>query len=137
MIGNAMPEGEQGMNIARISVLLAGLPDSVPAVTVNRFCASGLQAVAYAANRIRLGEADVMLAGGTESMTMVPMMGNKVALNDKVFAKDENVAIAYGMGITAEKVADRWGVTREMQGRVRGGEQHPRDQGHRNRRVQG
>ncbi len=115
VIGNAMPEGEQGMNIARISVLLAGLPDSVPAVTVNRFCASGLQAVAYAANRIRLGEADVMLAGGTESMSMVPMMGNKVALNEKVFEKDENVAIAYGMGITAEKVADRWGVTRQMQ----------------------
>lgn len=115
VIGNAMPEGEQGMNIARIAVLLAGLPDSVAAVTVNRFCASGLQAVAYAADRVRLGEADVMLAGGTESMSMVPMMGNKVALNQKVFDKNDNVAIAYGMGITAEKVAQRWGVDREAQ----------------------
>jgi acetyl-CoA acyltransferase len=115
VIGNAMPEGEQGMNMARIAVLLAGLPDCVSAVTVNRFCASGLQAVAYAADRIRLGEADVMLAGGTESMTMVPMMGNKMAINRRVFEKDENYAIAYGMGITAEKVAERWKISREQQ----------------------
>ena len=115
IIGCAMPEGEQGMNVARIGVLLAGLPDTVAAQTINRFCSSGLQAVALAADRIRLGEADLMLAGGTESMSMVPMMGNKVALSPQVFAKDENVAIAYGMGITAEKVAEEWKVSREDQ----------------------
>ena len=80
IIGCAMPEGEQGMNVARIGVLLAGLPNTIAAQTINRFCSSGLQAVALAADRIRLGEADLMLAGGTESMSMVPMMGNKVAL---------------------------------------------------------
>jgi acetyl-CoA acyltransferase len=102
------------MNVARIGVLLAGLPDSVPGATINRFCSSGLQAVAMAADRIRLGEADLMLAGGTESMSMVPMMGHKVAMNPSIF-NDENIAIAYGMGITAEKVAERWKVTREAQ----------------------
>ncbi len=115
IIGCAMPEGEQGMNVARIGVLLAGLPNTVAAQTVNRFCSSGLQAVALAANEIRLGNADLMLAGGTESMSMVPMMGNKVALSPEVFAKDENVAIAYGMGITAEKVAEEWKISREDQ----------------------
>ncbi|MCK9539574.1 acetyl-CoA C-acyltransferase [Dokdonella sp.] len=114
IIGCAMPEAEQGMNVARIGVLLAGLPDSLPAVTINRFCSSGLQAVAMAADRIRLGEADLMLAGGTESMSMVPMMGHKVAMNPAAF-KDDNVAIAYGMGITAEKVAERWKISREDQ----------------------
>ena len=114
IIGCAMPEAEQGMNVARIGVLLAGLPDAVPGVTVNRFCSSGLQAIAMAADRIRLGEADLMLAGGTESMSMVPMMGNKIAMNPAVFA-DDNVAIAYGMGITAEKVADQWKVSRAYQ----------------------
>jgi acetyl-CoA acyltransferase len=114
IIGCAMPEAEQGMNVARIGVLLAGLPDSVPGMTVNRFCSSGLQAVALAADRIRLGEADLMLAGGTESMSMVPMMGHKVAMNPAVFS-DENIGIAYGMGITAEKVAERWKITREQQ----------------------
>ncbi|MBB3344626.1 acetyl-CoA C-acyltransferase [Luteimonas sp. RC10] len=114
IIGCAMPEGEQGMNVARIGVLLAGLPDTVAAQTVNRFCSSGLQAVALAANEIRLGNADLMLAGGTESMSMVPMMGNKVALSPSVF-KDDHVAIAYGMGITAEKVAEEWKVSREDQ----------------------
>ena len=116
IIGCAMPEAEQGMNVARIGVLLAGLPDTVSAMTINRFCSSGLQAVATAADRIRLGEADIMLAGGTESMSMVPMMGFKPAINPGVFA-DENVAIAYGMGITAERVADRWKVSREDQDR--------------------
>jgi len=111
IVGCAMPEAEQGMNVARIGALLAGLPDNVPGVTVNRFCSSGLQTVAMAADRIRLGEADVMIAGGTETMTMVPMMGHKVAMNPKVF-EDDNVAIAYGMGITAEKVAQKWGVSR-------------------------
>ena len=114
IVGCAMPEAEQGMNVARIGLLLAGLPDSVPGVTVNRFCSSGLQTIAMAADRIRLGEADVMIAGGTESMTMVPMMGHKVAMNPKVFA-DDNLAIAYGMGITAEKVAQKWNVSREDQ----------------------
>lgn len=115
IIGCAMPEGEQGMNVARIGALLAGLPNTVAAQTINRFCSSGLQAVALAANEIRLGNADLMLAGGTESMSMVPMMGNKVALSPQVFAKDENIAIAYGMGITAEKVAEEWKVSREDQ----------------------
>jgi acetyl-CoA acyltransferase len=115
IVGCAMPEGEQGMNVARIGVLLAGLPDGVPAMTINRFCSSGVQAIALAADRIRTGDDDVVIAAGTESMSMVPMMGNKVALNSAVFAKDENVAIAYGMGITAENVARQWKVTREEQ----------------------
>jgi len=114
IIGCAMPEGEQGMNVARIGVLLAGLPNTIAAQTINRFCSSGLQAVAMAADQIRLGNADLMLAGGTESMSMVPMMGNKVALSPSVF-KDDHVAIAYGMGITAEKVAEEWKVSREEQ----------------------
>jgi len=114
IVGCAMPEAEQGMNVARIGALLAGLPDNVPGVTVNRFCSSGLQTIAMAADRIRLGEADVMIAAGTETMTMVPMMGHKVAMNPRVF-QDDNVAIAYGMGITAEKVASKWGVSREDQ----------------------
>lgn len=113
--GCAMPEAEQGMNVARIALLLAGLPDSVPGMTVNRFCASGLQAVALAADRIRLGNADVIVAAGTESMSMVPMTGNKMSLDPAIFLRDENVAIAYGMGITGEKVAQRWQVSREVQ----------------------
>ncbi len=115
IVGCAMPEAEQGMNVARIGLLLAGLPVGVPGVTVNRFCSSGLQAVAMAADRIRLGEAEVMIAAGTESMSMVPMMGNKIAFNPEIFAHDENLAIAFGMGITAEKVAERWKVSREAQ----------------------
>ena len=114
IIGCAMPEGEQGMNVARIGVLLAGLPNTIAAQTINRFCSSGLQAVALAANEIRLGNSDLVLAGGTESMSMVPMMGNKVALSPSVF-KDDHVAIAYGMGITAEKVAEEWKISREDQ----------------------
>lgn len=113
--GCAMPEAEQGMNVARIALLLAGLPNSVPGMTINRFCSSGLQAVALAADRIRLGEADVMIAAGTESMSMVPMTGNKIAMNSAMFARDENIAIAYGMGLTAEKVAERWQISREAQ----------------------
>ena len=115
VVGCAMPEGEQGMNVARIGVLLAGLPDSVPAVTINRFCSSGLQAISMAADRIRTGDDDVVIAAGTESMSMVPMMGNKVAMNQSVFASNEHVAIAYGMGITAENVARQWKVSREEQ----------------------
>jgi len=115
IVGCAMPEAEQGINVARVAALLAGLPDSVPGMTINRFCASGLQAVAIAADRIRLGEADIIIAAGTESMSMIPMMGNKVSMNPHLFANDENVAIAYGMGITAEKVAQQWKVNREAQ----------------------
>ena len=114
VIGCAMPEAEQGMNVARIGLLLAGLPEGMPGMTINRFCSSGSQAVAIAADRIRVGEADLMLAGGTESMSMVPMMGFKPAINPVVF-EDENVAIAYGMGITAENVAERWKVSRADQ----------------------
>jgi acetyl-CoA acyltransferase len=112
IVGCAMPEAEQGMNVARIGALLAGLPDSVPGVTVNRFCASGLQTVAQAADRIGAGAADVVVAGGTESMTMIPFMGQRPAFNPRVLADDANVAIAYGMGLTAERVAERWGVER-------------------------
>ena len=115
IVGCAMPEAEQGMNVARIAALLAGLPQSVPGMTVNRFCSSGVQAVALAADRIRLGEADVMLAAGVESMSMVPMMGNKVAFSPRVFAREEDFGIAYGMGLTAEKVAQRWKVSRDAQ----------------------
>jgi acetyl-CoA acyltransferase len=113
--GCAMPEAEQGINVARVALLLAGMPNTVPGMTVNRFCASGVQAVALAADRIRLGEADVMIGAGTESMSMVPMMGNKIAMNPAIFQHDENVGIAYGMGMTGEKVAQRWKISREAQ----------------------
>ncbi|MDX8386882.1 MAG: acetyl-CoA C-acyltransferase [Gallionella sp.] len=115
IVGCAMPEAEQGMNVARISLLLAGLPIGVAGVTVNRFCSSGVQAVAMAADRIRLGEAEVMIAAGTESMSMVPMTGNKIAFNHAIFEQDERYGIAFGMGLTAEKVAERWKVGREAQ----------------------
>jgi len=115
IIGCSFPEGEQGMNMARAAMVLAGLPHSVGGVTVNRFCASGLTALQMAADRIRIGEADVMIAGGAESMSLVPMGGNKPSFNPEVFAKDENVGIAYGMGLTAEKVATQWKVSREAQ----------------------
>ncbi len=112
--GCAMPEYEQGMNVARIGLLLAGLPKSVPGMTINRFCSSGLNAVSIAADRIRTGEADVVIASGTESMSMIPMLG-RLALNLDVFLRDDNVGIAYGMGLTAEKVAERWKVSRDAQ----------------------
>jgi len=116
IVGCAMPEAEQGMNVARIGLLLAGFPSSVPGITVNRFCASGVNAVADAARRIQLGEAEVMIGAGTESMTIMPQMtGNKVAMNPAFFAHGENLAIAYGMGITAEKVAAQYKVSREDQ----------------------
>ena len=115
VIGCSFPEAEQGMNMARVAVALAGLPHSVGGITVNRFCASGLSAIQMAADRIRVGEADVMIAGGAESMSLVPMGGNKPSFNPEVFARDENIGIAYGMGITAEKVAQQWKVSREAQ----------------------
>jgi len=116
IIGCAMPEGAQGMNVARISLLLADLPDTVPGVTVNRFCSSGLQTIAMAADRIRLGEADVIIAGGTESMSMVPMGGYHYEANPHFFDGNKtHEAIAYSMGITAEKVAKQWNISREMQ----------------------
>jgi acetyl-CoA acyltransferase len=115
VVGCAMPEAEQGMNVARIGLLLAGFPNTVSGVTLNRFCSSGLQAVATAADRIRLGEAEVMIGAGTESMSMIPMGGNKIVANEKFFTDDENIGIAYGMGITAEKVATQWHVSREAQ----------------------
>ncbi|WP_374481142.1 acetyl-CoA C-acyltransferase [Zoogloea sp.] len=116
IVGCAMPEAEQGMNVARIGLLLAGLPTSVPGLTINRFCSSGVQAVADAANQIRLGLADVMIAAGTESMSVMPqMMGNKMSMNPAIFAHEENLGIAYGMGLTAEKVAQQWKIGREAQ----------------------
>jgi len=114
IVGCAMPEYEQGMNVARIGVLLSGLPNSVAGMTINRFCSSGLNAVSIAADRIRTGEADVIIAAGTESMSMIPMLG-RLALNEAVFERGENVGIAYGMGLTAEKVAAQWKVSREAQ----------------------
>ncbi len=113
--GCAIPEGAQGLNVARIGAVLAGLPTSVGGITVNRFCASGLSAVQMAADRIRVGEAEVMIAAGVESMSMVPMMGNTPSLSPSIFAKDGDVGIAYGMGLTAEKVAQQWKVSREDQ----------------------
>ena len=115
IIGCAMPEGPQGLNMARIGALLAGLPNTVGGITVNRFCASGLSAIQMAADRIRVGEADVMIAGGAESMSLVPMSGFSPSFNPSIFERDENVGIAYGMGLTAEKVAQQWKVGRERQ----------------------
>jgi acetyl-CoA acyltransferase len=116
--GCAIPEAQQGLNIARVGAVLAGLPKSVGGITVNRFCASGISAVQMAADRIRVGEADVMIAAGTESMSMVPMMGNSPNLSPSIFADTDNVdnyGIAYGMGLTAEKVATQWKISRDAQ----------------------
>jgi acetyl-CoA acyltransferase len=115
IIGCAMPEGQQGLNMARVAALLAGLPHTVGGVTINRFCASGLTAVQMAADRIRVGEADVMLAGGAESMSAVPMTGHTPSFNAHIFERDENIGIAYGMGLTAERVAEQWKVSRDAQ----------------------
>jgi len=114
IVGCSFPEAEQGSNLARMAVLLAGLPNTVGGVTINRFCASGITAVAMAADRIRVGQADVMIAAGAESMSMVPMMGHHPSVNMACF-KDENIGMAYGMGLTAEKVAQQWKITREAQ----------------------
>jgi acetyl-CoA acyltransferase len=115
IIGCAMPEGQQGLNMARVAALLAGLPHTVGGVTINRFCASGLTAVQMAADRIRVGEADVMIAGGAESMSAIPMTGATPSFNAHIFDRDENIGIAYGMGLTAERVAEQWKVSREAQ----------------------
>ncbi|MGO4329639.1 acetyl-CoA C-acyltransferase [Cupriavidus sp. 2TAF22] len=115
IVGCAIPEAQQGLNVARIGALLSGLPVSVGGITVNRFCASGVSAVAMAADRIRVGESDVMIAAGVESMSMVPMMGNSPSMSPSIFERDENIGIAYGMGLTAEKVAQKWKVSREDQ----------------------
>ena len=114
IVGCAFPEAEQGLNVARMAVLLAGLPKTVGGVTVNRYCASGLTAIAMAADRIRTGEADVMIAAGVESMSVVPLMGYHPSFNSGIF-RDENIGMAYGMGLTAEKVAQQWKITREAQ----------------------
>ena len=116
--GCAIPEAQQGLNVARVAAVLAGLPKSVGGITVNRFCASGLSAVQIAADRIRVGEADVMIAAGVESMSMVPMMGNHPSLSPEIFRNTDQIddyGIAYGMGLTAEKVAQQWRVSREDQ----------------------
>ena len=114
IVGCSFPEAEQGGNMARMAVLLAGMPNTIGGVTVNRFCASGITAIAMAADRIRVGQADVMIAAGAESMSMVPMMGHHPSMNMKLF-KDENIGMAYGMGLTAEKVAQQWKISREAQ----------------------
>jgi len=114
IVGCAFPEAEQGLNLARMAVLLAGLPQTVGGVTINRYCASGITAVAMAADRIRVGQAEVMIAAGAESMSMVPMMGHHPSMNMGIF-KDENIGMAYGMGLTAEKVARQWKISREAQ----------------------
>lgn len=115
IIGCAMPEGEQGLNFARIMALYAGFPVTVPALTINRFCSSGLQAIAFAAERIMLGQADVLIAGGVESMSHVPMTGFKVSPNPRIVAEMPEAYMA--MGHTAERVAERFGVSREDQDR--------------------
>ena len=113
VLGCAMPEGEQGLNIARVAGLLGGLPDETSAMTINRFCSSGLQAMAIAAGAIMLGSNDIVLAGGVESMTMVPMTGNKLSASPQAMAR---VASAYTpMGITAENVAKKFSITRAEQ----------------------
>jgi len=111
ILGCAMPEAEQGMNVARIASLRAGLPVEVSAVTINRFCSSGLQAIAMAAERIMSGCAEVMVAGGTESMSMIPMGGNKISVNP--WLVDHYPDAYLSMGLTAERVATRFGITRE------------------------
>lgn len=113
ILGCAMPEGEQGMNVARIAQLRAGLPETIPALTINRFCASGLQAIGFAADRIKTGGADVILAGGAETMSMIPMGGNKIAPNP--YLVDNYPEVYINMGLTAEKVAEQYNISREDQ----------------------
>jgi len=112
ILGCAMPEGEAGMNMARVAALRAGLPEMVPGVTINRFCSSGLQAIAMAADRIRAGSAQLILAGGAESMSMIPMTGNKLAPNP--WMVDHMPQIYINMGLTAENVQRKYGITRQQ-----------------------
>ena len=109
IVGCAMPEAEQGFNVARIGALLAGFPDSVPGVTVNRFCSSGVQTIAMAAERIASGAADAIIAAGTESMSMVEFKPDRLQANPRFFESDL-LGINYGMGLTAEKVASQWNI---------------------------
>src|SRR6267154_6824292 len=112
ILGCAMPEAEQGMNVARIASLRAGLPVEISAMTINRFCSSGLQAIAIAADRIGSGACDVIVGGGTESMSMIPMGGNKVSINPWLM---DNYPDSYlSMGLTAERLAKRFGITRQQ-----------------------
>jgi acetyl-CoA acyltransferase len=113
ILGCAMPEAEQGMNVARFALLLAGLPESVPGVTVNRFCSSGIQTIAMAASQIKAGDAHCILAGGTESMSLIPMMGHKVVGSRNVM--DNHPAFYLGMGMTAENVATEYKISRADQ----------------------
>ena len=113
ILGCAMPEAESGLNMARIAALRAGLPDSVPGVTINRFCSSGLQSIAMAAERIRAGGADTVLAGGAESMSMLPMTGNKFAPNP--WLVDHLPETYISMGLTAERLCQKYGISREDQ----------------------
>lgn len=113
ILGCAMPEAEQGMNVARNIGALAGLPDTTPAITINRFCSSGLQSIAYAAERIMLGQAKAIVAGGVESMSMVPMMGHVIRPNPKL--AEDAPQYYMSMGHTAEEVAKRYGVSRQDQ----------------------
>lgn len=112
ILGCAMPEGEQGMNVARIASLRAGLPVEVSALTINRFCSSGLQSIAMAAERIMVGGAEVIVAGGTESMSMIPMGGNKISANP--WLVEHHPGVYLSMGLTAERVGHRFGITREQ-----------------------
>ncbi|MGE5498239.1 MAG: acetyl-CoA C-acyltransferase, partial [Syntrophothermus sp.] len=112
-LGCAMPEGEQGLNFARLSVLRAGLPDTVPAITINRFCSSGLQTIAFATDRISMGGADIIIAGGSESMSMVPMSGVKFMANP--YLADHNPDAYISMGLTAENVAKKYNISRSEQ----------------------
>jgi acetyl-CoA acyltransferase len=113
ILGCAMPEAESGLNVARIAAMRAGLPDAVPGVTINRFCSSGLQSIAMAAERIRAGGADIILAGGAESMSMVPMTGNKFSPNP--WLVDHLPQVYISMGLTAERIYRKYGISREEQ----------------------
>src|ERR1041385_5337654 len=112
ILGCATPEAEQGMNVARIAALRAGLPVEVSAITINRFCSSGLQAIAMAAERIMSGGADIIVAGGAESMSMIPMGGHKISPNPWLIDHYPDAYLT--MGLTAERLARRFGITREM-----------------------
>src|SRR5919197_2815639 len=112
ILGCAMPEGEQGMNVARIAALRAGLPDEVSALTINRFCSSGLQSIAMAAERIMAGGAEIIVAGGAESMSMIPMGGSKISPNPWLVENKPGTYLS--MGLTAERVGHRFGITREQ-----------------------